>query len=109
MKVQKLNILAICNMSHSDFGVFAKFLDGLGKGNDYIEIPQPNQVFLCKKCYRPLWIEEGPCTYCLGLEDGQKGNPFKDHEHTWTAEGKISCIKCGIFQDFISGKGIKND
>lgn len=103
MKIEKKYIIEISNWSHPDFGVFAKFLNGLG-GEDktYFEISQPIQCYLCDVCAKPLWMKGSPCLYCLGLVDGGKNNPLKGHEHIWTAEGNIQCIRCGIYQKFLT-------
>jgi hypothetical protein len=100
MKIKKLDILAICNISHPDFGTFAKFLDGLGKDAE-IDIPAATEVFICDVCHRPLWLKDVPCLYCKGLKDGQTANPFKDHVHTWTADEPIHCIKCNVLKKFL--------
>ena len=94
-------------MKNPDFGVFAKFLDGLGD-DDYIDVPQAIECFLCDVCNRSLWLKGGPCTYCQGLEDGKKDNPFKNHTHTWTIEDNPICIKCNIFKKFLALQVINN-
>lgn len=69
MKIDKINIIKMCNMSHPDFGIFAKFLDGLGKDGT-IDVPQPTQMFLCDVCTRWEWL----CRRCHMNKDGRINN-----------------------------------
>jgi len=79
MKIEKKYIIEICNLSHPQFGTFASFLDGLGKGSS-IEVPQPpDPIYLCHECARPLWGGTKICLYCLGVRDAnEKVNKNKE-------------------------------
>lgn len=103
MKIDKINIIRICNYQHSDFGLFAKFLDGLSEGES-IEVPQNELCYLCEECARPLWKKDVPCLFCMGVEKGKESvvDIFKDHTHTWTAEESPICINCGILKSFLN-------
>lgn len=109
MKIEKKYIIEICNLSHPDFGAFAKHLDSLSQGKTYIEVPQPNIVHVCDECARPLWMEKTACLYCLGKKDGEKygresemkqakKNPLLDHKCIFTTEDKPHCINCGVYK-----------
>ncbi len=100
MKVDKINIIALCNFSHPDFGTFAGFLNGLYKDKNYIEVP--TVLYACDVCFNVKFDEKLPCQYCRGLKAGRAEDPFENHTHTWTADEPFKCIKCGILQSFLT-------
>lgn len=102
MKIEKLDIIGMCNLSHPDFGVFISFLDGLSKGKSYIEVPYRPTINICDDCYRPLWLETSLCLFCLGMKEAHKKNPILDCKHTWTlGKERDHCIKCGVFMNLV--------
>ena len=102
MKIEKLNIIKICNWKHPDFGVFASFLCGLSK-EEYINIPEPLKTTLCQEC-KQMKLDDsygfGTCMYCCAM----KKYDCLQCNHTWTVEDKIHCVKCGIFKDFLENE-----
>lgn len=39
MKIKIIDIIALCNFSHPDFGTFAKYLSGLADKDGCIDVP----------------------------------------------------------------------
>lgn len=74
MKVKTQDIMLRGNPQHEHFGIFAKFITGMGEEIELPDFP----IHLCDKCYRALWEPSGEktkvsmCLFCKGKEEGIK-------------------------------------
>lgn len=103
MKITTQTLMLLGNPQHPDFGVYAKFITGMGTEVD-VEI----RMKLCDKCVRPFIYDRAfPfCMYCRGFEDSRKepslSNILKGHEHSFY-EGRRNkpCKICGVHKALI--------